>query len=84
MDSNKQVKIIKALFKFGFNSAEKVTIYNFNGTGKDIPAIMVEHNYNGLYPDIIALSLHDAARRIAEKNGCTAEKRGCCTATLIY
>lgn len=50
----------------------------------DRAGIMVLHDYSGPYPTRDALEKHQAAQRIAEKWGFRAERRGHCTATLIY
>lgn len=46
--------------------------------------VFVNHDYTGLYPDADALKKHATATRIADALGLRSEKRGHCSATLIY
>lgn len=69
------------LIKSGYE-AEKVNLWGNDGKAR--PGIMVKHDYCGLYPTKDALDIHAAVASIARRAGFNADKRGYCTATLIY
>lgn len=46
-------------------------------------AIMIDHDYSGLYPDSSALAIHDAVSKIGAKYGYHTEQRGHWSGTLI-
>lgn len=71
------------LMKQGYE-VERVTVYNVNGSGKARHGIRVKHDYYGQYSTKDALDIHIAVANIARRAGFQADKRGCCTVTLIY
>lgn len=71
------------LMKQGYD-VKRITVYNVNGSGKDVDGIMARHDYSGLYPTRDALETHTAISNIARRGGFTANNRGHYTATLIY
>lgn len=69
------------LRKSGYD-AESVNLWSDDGNAR--PGIMVKHDYCGLYPTQNVLETHAAVVNIARRAGFNAEKRGYCTATLIF
>lgn len=74
-------KITAALCKAGLTEYKPVTIVNGD---ERKPGIMVMHDYDGLYPGKEQFEKHYAACKIAKRFGLSAEKRGHCSATLIW
>lgn len=75
------VTLYNKLLKNGYE-AKKVNLLSKDG--KERLGIMVKHDYNGPYPTKDALDIHTAVASIARRAGFNADKRGYCTATLIY
>lgn len=75
------VALYNKLIKSGYE-AEKINLWSNDGKAR--PGIMVKHDYCGLYPTKDALDIHAAVASIARRAGFQADKRGYCTATLIY
>lgn len=73
-------KLFNAMDKAGLNY-RLVTIVNRDDSTS---GVMVEHNYNGMYPDRNAIDKAAAAARIANKYNLKCEKRGHGVATLIF
>lgn len=76
------MKLTTLLSREGYNW-EPVTLYNVKGSGKDIPAIKVNHPYNGLYPSAKSLRIASAVERLARKYRYQTERRGSNQVTLI-
>ena len=74
-------KVIIALAKAGLTEYKPVTICNGD---ERKPGLMVKHDYFGLYPGKEQFEKHNAAVKIAKRFGLNAEKRGYCSATLIW
>lgn len=71
------------------NAIEKhgLSVENITYIARDarvIPALIINHNYNGLYPTDATYTAARIVATIAKKAGYTAEIRGYYTATLIY
>lgn len=64
--------------------AQEVMLCNFNDAADTFRAVMVYHDYEGLYPTDEARKDYHTAMNYARKNGFHAEERGYCQATLIY
>lgn len=71
------------LMKQGYD-VKRITVYNVNGSGKDVDGIVARHDYTGLYPTRDALEAHATIAKIARRGGFTANNHGHYTATLIY
>lgn len=63
---------------------EERTLYNAGGSGIDLPCLLVNHNFEGLYMSGDAARKAAAAAKIAIKYGFKFETRGGKTATIIY
>ena len=74
-------KLLQRLEKIGITDCEPVKIRHFD---RILSAVMVHHDYDGLYPTSDALKIHSAVMQTAEKLHLKAEGRGYYTATLVY
>lgn len=76
-----QDKLLRRLSAAGITDCEPVKL---QFADRIVPAVVVHHDYDGIYPTFDALNVHRAVLKIADKLGLKAEARGCYTATMIY
>lgn len=75
-------RLLRELTRAGL-AFRPVRIANYNGMA-EAPAVMVNHDYIGMYPTQEARDAARTAARIANKLHLASEPRGYYTATLIY
>lgn len=68
--------LFKSLLRRGYSA--RLVKMSFGDT-----AIMIDHDYSGLYPDENALKIAENVARLARKNGFFVEPRGYWSASLV-